>query len=293
MRGRRWVLFLVVASVTTGLLASYGCTSGTSKPPPAQTIGDAAREGSTGSICNDTNTIFSPDIRDDRAPGAGVAVQGTIKLSQALAGGSLVKVELVPTTFEEKFLRIPNAIVKVAAGGSPTGVTQLQRPTTELTFVLNNVRPGTYYLRFSSASSLKEEAGVAEVAATDQAGFYAPAIATRYDQATELTVGDQQVCDINFSVAAIVCLGTNASACTADKDCRGHYCGNQPPPPAFLIKDSCDTDAGKCRTYWDHCGVATPFPDGGTFGPDASDAAVDDIITKAGTGPEGLCTGAP
>lgn len=293
MRGRRWVMFLFVSSVTTGLIASYGCSSATDKPPPAQNVGDASRDGSAGSICNDLNTIFHPDILDQRATGAGVSVQGTIKLSEALAGGSLVKVELVPTTFEEKFLRIPNKIVKVAAGGSPTGVTQLERPTTELTFVLKNVRQGTYYLRFSSASSLKDDGGLAEVAATDQAGFYAAAIATRYDQATVLTVTDQEICDINFSVAAIVCLGTNASACKADKDCRGHYCGNQPPPPPFLINNSCDTGAGKCRTYWDHCGVATPFPDGGTFGPDASDAAVDDIVKNAGTGPEGLCTGAP
>ena len=129
MRGRRWVLFLGLSSVITGVIA-YGCGTGSDKPPPAQTVGDASREGSTGSICNDLNTIFNPDILDARSSGSGVSVQGKIKLSQALPGGSLVKVELVPTTFEEKFLRIPNSIVKEAAGGSPTGVSQPNRSPT-------------------------------------------------------------------------------------------------------------------------------------------------------------------
>jgi hypothetical protein len=292
MRGRRWVLFLGLSSAAT-IAAAYGCSTGTDKPPPGQTVGDASREGSTGSICNDLNTVFNPDIVDQRAAGAGVSVQGKIKLSQALPGGSLVKVELVPITFEEKFLRIPNSIIKEAAGKSPTGVSELPRPTTELTFLLQNVRPGKYYLRFSSASSFKEDGGLAEVTLTDQAGFFAGALATRYDQATTIEVSDQEICGIDFSVANIICLGENGSACTADKDCRGHLCENQQNRP-FVINGSCDTDASKCAAYWDHCDASSPFPNGvQNYPPDASDADKAALIAKAGSGPNGVCTGAP
>ncbi|MBX3188827.1 MAG: hypothetical protein KF819_17545 [Labilithrix sp.] len=307
MRARRWMLFLGLASASGGVVA-YGCSSGSNKPPAQADFTEGGPDAPLGATCTETTRIPDPDMFDGRGSG-GIEVMGTINLARALPAGTLIRVDLIPVTFPAEAFRIPQRLAYCGGGqcalpSPPSAISIVPSPTTVLKYRLRSVKPGTYFLRFSSASRFYDnflvpdgDGGALVVGVinevdekVDHLGYYAPKETKSFEEATAIKVEATDYCQIDFAVDTFVCLGANGADCKGDIDCRGHVCENKPGTP-FIVAGSCDVAGGKCKSYWDHCGATSPMPDGGPFDTDAGDLAT--AVAAAGMGPEGVCTGRP